>query len=175
MVKKKTQVKKQKPVEQVAYEIRVAYDSHCIDSYQSDEPYGEWRQHDQVSVGDTFTFTPTTNSNGKSYDILVPFEPQPDRPYYLIYGIYSSGDSFGSSSGNLHFVGLFEHQEDAVAIAKLLEGASKDFSIKYKEQTYYIPWNGYFESLERLEMCPIRLGDSGKKTFYSSGRWDYER
>lgn len=176
MGKKKVRVAKAKAAEVVAYEIRVAHESYCTDSYRSEEQYGEWREHNEVSVGETFTYTETTANDGRWYDMMVPFKPEADRPYYLIYGVYSTGDSFGSRSGVIHFVGLFENEEDATEIAKLIEKIDGyQYSINYKGQDYHIPWTGYFESLERLEMKPIRLGDSGRKTFFSSGRWDYER
>lgn len=47
------------------------------------------------------------------YDLSTGFDIDPTRPYYLLYAIYSTGDSFGHDDGRIEFVGLYEDLEVA--------------------------------------------------------------
>jgi hypothetical protein len=47
------------------------------------------------------------------YDLQTAFDIDPKRPYFLMYAIYSTGDSFGHDEGRIEYVGLFEELEFA--------------------------------------------------------------
>lgn len=51
-------------------------------------------------------------SSKEYYDLVVDFEPN-NEPAYLLYGIYSSGDSFSNSDGHIEFVGLYRDKNVA--------------------------------------------------------------
>lgn len=109
--------------------------------------------------------------NGYS-DLEVDFKLTPGKPYYLLYAIYSTGDSFHHEEGKIEYIGLYKSLKDAEVNQKLIEKHYKEtnesnprnfdsmFSVelispsgvKYKQ---HVPWNGYFESLTSVEVIPI--------------------
>lgn len=111
------------------------------------------------------------------------FEIEEGKFYYLLYGVYSTGDSFGhDADAELELVEVFKDRTVAEVAAKTLRehhelanGRSaakppKNFnmwscSIKVDDGTSVdisIPWNGYFENLSYLEIYPFQIG--GYKT-----------
>ena len=104
------------------------------------------------------------------FDLTVDFEVVDDRDYYLLYGIYSTGDSFGHDEGRIQFVDLYESREVAEENAKRLrkhnDGDSDDgytatlVTEEGKDHEFYVPWKRYFERLSYLEVEPVRVGAS---------------
>lgn len=154
MAKRSVSAQKSKPK---AYGIKIDYRTYCYDSYRSPEPYGEWREECSFHMEDSFEIT---DEEGY-YDLLVDFEPQTDTPYHVVYCVYSSGDSFGRSSGNHSFLAFVKTVEEA---RKLVDVFSKtgenDYCVKVDGVDYYLPWKGYFESLETLDFATVYLKKS---------------
>lgn len=103
----------------------------------------------------------------------VTFEPVTGAEVFVVAVTYGDGDSFGSSSGNVQIVGVYDDEEIADAIAKNIR-ADDSNSDRYgnvkkgKKEHYtgYKAWTGYFESLEGVEVHRLRLDeDSGVKRF----------
>ena len=75
---------------------------------------------------------------------------------YLLYAVYSTGDSFGhDADGMIDFISV--HKDPAVAQYNhdQLNGASGTVKLKSDDGTewnYYVPWNGYFESLSYINV-----------------------
>jgi hypothetical protein len=105
------------------------------------------------------------------YDIMVPYEVEKNKGYFLLYCVYSTGDSFGhDADGCIEFVGLFKTEEEAVENLKRIEAHYKDrsksiddYNVKLinedgKEYDLYTPWCGYFESLSYGEVLEVSLG-----------------
>lgn len=95
---------------------------------------------------------------------------------HLVYARYGSGDSFGHHSGQLHIIAAFtdpdvakqtlERFEDSKNIVSFINGkdgyddSSKYYAISNSQIcSEYVPWNGYFERLESLELdtFPLKL------------------
>jgi len=101
------------------------------------------------------------NLRKESYgDLEVGFEPDFDKTYFLLYGIYSTGDSFHHEEGRIEFVDLYEDGEVAWENYRRLE-ASNEYTVTLKHETgkeygFYVPWRGYFESLTSLDVLGIR-------------------
>lgn len=98
----------------------------------------------------------------KSYrDISVPFEIDRNKSYLLLWADYNTGDSFGRDDNQVEFIDLFESIEKADAARKKLSD-STDYSTKYTREdgteiTVHIPWQGYFESLNSLNIAVVRV------------------
>ena len=104
----------------------------------------------------------TVSRDEKSYrDFPVDFEPQYGLAYYLLYAIYTTGDSFGRDHGaGIEYYGLFkpEEVEAGKRLMAALKANKKEYSIEHEGKTYHCPWTGYFESLDELELSPaVRL------------------
>lgn len=114
------------------------------------------------------------SKTGGYLDGTVSFDLVPDKPYYLLYGIYSTGDSFGHDSGRIEFVDLYESEAFAKDMQKRLETHDQknsgynvrnpQWSVKLKTESgkrydFHVPWLGYFEALEYVEIKEVYLQD----------------
>ena len=77
---------------------------------------------------------------------------------YVVYAVYSTGDSFGHDEGrDIEFVSW--HRDEEIAkqnVQSLIQGNTKGYHYTIKldngsEITRYCPWDGYFESLDYAE------------------------
>lgn len=95
-------------------------------------------------------------------DLTVDFEPKYDLTYFLLYAVYSTGDSFGhDEAAGIEFLGMFENYETAELNMKRVEAMTNfgsctlltDFGMNYD---MYVPWFGYFESLNYIRIQKIQ-------------------
>lgn len=101
------------------------------------------------------------------HDLVVEFEIIPDKVYYLVSVSYSTGDSFGRYEGQLDHIDLFQTNEAAEALAKLISANERPSSkksksiIKYKTENgtevecYCGSWKGYFESFNGVDVRAV--------------------
>jgi hypothetical protein len=124
-------------------------------------------------------------SSRASYDLIVPFDVKFGKRYHLLYAIYSTGDSFGHNErACFEAIGVYEDTAESLAMAfenkRRIEGHyyvygrsaqflpdppsvedyPEQFSItllnsKGEEFKMHVPWCGYFESLEELEIKEV--------------------
>ena len=92
-------------------------------------------------------------------DITVPFEVLRGKKYYLLWADYDTGDSFGRDENQVEFIDLFETVEDANTARDALLGV-KGYNGTYIRQdgtkiTVHIPWYGYFEHLNSINITPV--------------------
>ena len=101
--------------------------------------------------------------------IDVEFEPVSGATVWLVVVTHSSGDTFGSSRGNVCVVGCYDKEAHADSIASDIR-ADDDNCDRYghtkkgtKELfTGYKAWAGYFDNLEGVEVHRLVL-DEGEK------------
>lgn len=133
------------------------------DSYRSDEEYGEWSENNYID----YTYaTISKNDYGEPID----WEAKIGDVVFLVHVVYSSGDSFGHSTGNSEVIEVLRTVEEAEALAELIrENYEKypDYSFEkdVSKNTNYIPykgrhiststWKGYFESLQSVEVVAL--------------------
>lgn len=132
-----------------------------------DDTYGGYSRtpnyNDKWDSGDQFTdhhirgFRIAKKSEYR--DLVASFVPKKNVPYYLLYGVYDTGDSFGKDSGKIEFFDLYDNLAPAEASSKILEGnrnraneSVDDYSVtifdnEFKPYKTTVPWLGYFESL----------------------------
>lgn len=68
---------------------------------------------------------------------------------YVPVALYYDGDTFGSSTF-CKVLGVYATQEDADAAVKAAEEVPED--------TYSLPWHGYFAGLKSIEVFPVVIG-----------------
>jgi hypothetical protein len=114
--------------------------------------------------GDTYTQWTVNGlrlTNREYGDVTADFEVQAGDTVYLVYAIYSTGDSFGhDTNANIEFITV--HKDRAIAEANeralngkttyLVKGGNYDWNVNLQTDTgivfpYHVPWLGYFESL----------------------------
>jgi hypothetical protein len=101
----------------------------------------------------------------KTYsNITVPFRTKMHTPYYLLYCLYRTGDSFGYDEGNIEYINLYKDRELAEFNKRLIEQHYKKYedSHEFNDDRFSVqlfltakrpyklhcPWIGYFEALE---------------------------
>jgi len=91
-------------------------------------------------------------------------EPNEHDLVYAVIARYSAGDTFGRDTGRVQVMDVFDNNEDAAALTEALEGSEHDksqavvdFELKHGGRDYYLPWVGYFERLENVDVHPLRV------------------
>lgn len=143
--------------------LGIPIDQYCTHSYHSDEQYGSWEESYDVTVGEFVHIEPKYQYYPKYQVEHYEGEVKDGDTLWVIIAIYSSGDSFGSSSsGSNDIIAIHKDSEVALRNLKALEGKSRDdqyessiVNIELDDGTkhsYYRPWLGYFESLDSLQI-----------------------
>jgi len=141
-------------------QIFFTFNNYCVDSYNSGEEFGEWWTENQTDVGNTFSF----KNKGRDKSWKVSFEPK-DK-VYLVYGIYSTGDSFGHSNGEAEILDVFETKEEAEEFAKKVNSfndleTSEPYGLKPREKE------------ERIKQIKNILGDSVQESKSGWKKYDF--
>lgn len=133
------------------------------------EPDEEWSGESTESSNYVSGFNIVDDILIHSADLVVGFEIKPDKTYYLVSVIYSTGDSFSHHSGKIDYIELYESLEMAEATKKMILDS---YALKDKEESYSVEilnnagtpykissssWVGYFESLEDVQIDAIKL------------------
>jgi len=104
-------------------------------------------------------------------DLEVAFTPERGKDYFLVYAIYSTGDSFSHHDGKICFIGFFEDKKLADENKKRIEENYKNpgdwnsdnhYSVTLiansgKEWKMSKPWQGYFERLDWVEVQAVQM------------------
>lgn len=76
----------------------------------------------------------------------------------LVYGvlaIYSDGDTFGQTSGYHRWCGIYATREAAEAACSAVRQGN--FTATALGEYFYAPWDGYFSSLQSLEVQALEV------------------
>lgn len=143
------------------------YSIEIVDDTRTSE-YGDFDPDDTFSRPNTSTEHNirgfSVGGESQYYDEVVLYEPEKGTTYYVLYAIYSTGDSFGhDEAGGIEYYGFY--REDQLDVAKenkrRLNAAQEGAEAKIimpdgsKEHNVYVPWLGYFESLDDLDIAPV--------------------
>ena len=122
------------------------------------EEYGSWSTDLHFSVEGVFL------SKDRRYhyeEIEVDFDVKVGDEVHVLYMIYSSGDSFGSSTGNGEVIWVFKDKMLAVEVAKEYEN-TEEYSIFFTTEEGNIvklsnPAAGYFENISSLNIKSFKV------------------
>lgn len=116
---------------------------------------GPWASHEpeyiEVAVGDVVLYEEGASLDGDS--VSVSFNPLEyvGKPVYIVHVSYTTGDTFGSSHGHPNFPAVCSTAEEAYKIKKSIEDGT------YGKKGEYLPWVGYFEGLDGVEIVVREL------------------
>ena len=87
---------------------------------------------------------------------------------YVVYMIYSTGNSFGNADGKISIIHAFSNSAAAHALAKeITENPGQDtFNYKDdlgKDQRYWNVGSGYFERISYVEVLPFDLENQPRR------------
>lgn len=96
------------------------------------------------------------------FDVIVPFDVDKQGWYWLVYVIYSTGDSFGyDQNGCMEVLDLFIDGSKAQACADAVSGDNTSVTWIREDGSEgklgYVPWNGYFESLSYVRFEKVAV------------------
>lgn len=123
----------------------------------SDDP---WDQDDVSTIWFIPSeFTVTENMDGWGEFLPLNFTPEKGKVYFLVYAIYSNGDSFHhEENGGCELIGLYTDMEEAERNAEILRRSnefSEKITVNGTEMTVSLPWQGFFEDLECVKVTPM--------------------
>lgn len=143
----------------MSVKINIPINLYCTHSYRSDEPYGDWSETYDFSVGSTARIT--DKDSWSNHTETYEGELNSGDVIYAIIAHYSTGDSFGGSDGgSVEICSLHKDVEVAKTNLAILNADNDKYSATIKlddgtETSAYRPWNGYFESLDSIEIYPL--------------------
>jgi hypothetical protein len=83
--------------------------------------------------------------------VLLLDDDELDNDFFFVVAVWSTGDSFGhDEAANI----------EIMSVHKTLEEAENAKSILEKTTDYSVPWNGYFERLNCLEILRMNRNDT---------------
>ena len=140
----------------MAYNVEIVDDEYTEVTRHAD-PDEQWDADDT----DTSHCVRGFKVSDRYYDLSVGFEPEYGKTYFLLYATYSTGDSFSNHGGRIEFVDLYEDENVAWENHRRLDRHGEGYSAKLlhesgEEYMFSVPWVGYFESLENLEVLAVQ-------------------
>lgn len=83
---------------------------------------------------------------------------------YLVIVRYRDGDTFGTSHGNWEVFRATEIEKEALSIKTDIESGAMEK--RAEKEGRYLPWTGYFNSLEGVEVHAFRVGASSEILYH---------
>jgi hypothetical protein len=149
--------------------ICVTYDETCYDAARSSERYGSWSESYSSSVTGAYRIGDDDEAPYESETFIVPDDT---TAVFVVYMIYSTGDSFGCADGKIDIIHCTKDEEAADRLAKLITENPDESTIKFtddfgREISLYNNGAGYFESIDYvgIERYDVGSGKSRKKYY----------
>jgi hypothetical protein len=132
-----------------------------IETTRESDPDDRWDRDDTAFVLTGIRVEPSDeeqSNNVFGYDRVFDFSAADDATkVYLVYAEYSTGDTFGREEGQVIAFDTFEFDYQANKLASRLRTAEGYSLGNDHGEDYYIPWNGYFESLTDVSVTELSL------------------
>jgi len=135
---------------------------------RSGDPDDQWDRDDTSTSHNVVGFEAALADEGKYFDLTVPYEPEFDKDYHVLYVVYSSGDSFGHDEGyGIEFIGLYTESELETAnenqkrIEDHYRNQRDSYSVELLTPTgktfqQHAPWIDYFGGLDYTDIKAVR-------------------
>jgi len=136
----------------------VKYSHSIILEEHSTDPYGPWYVDYDFEVKSVHLFDPDYpyEELGTVLDLKI------GDPVYVLYMIYSSGDSFGSSSGNGEILWTFANHDAAMLALECIKEKDSEWNLEFLDDAGTIikmsnPAAGYFENLNSVNIFTTKV------------------
>ena len=135
-------------------DLYVEYSEITVDSYHSGEQYGEWSATLDFRISGV---TLTKPENGYSYESAALPEIKAGDVVRVLWMTFSSGDTFGRSTGNGEVLWVFKDPILAIRAQQAFENSIDKYSIDIETDTgeklmLSNPAAGYFEDIGHIEI-----------------------
>ena len=102
--------------------LYVSKRSRCVESKEPDEPYGDWYAQYEFRINSIHL----NRQSDYDEEFNLPFDVVEGDEVYVLYMIYSSGDSFGRSEGNAEIIWIFKDKQVAKKAESIYTDAVED-------------------------------------------------
>lgn len=143
-------------------ELMISLEIDTVSDYWDGETYGDWStQYSYRSATATLGGGGQLGWHSERVDVKDSVEEL--TPLWLVVVVYSSGNSFGNSSGNATVAAVCYSEEEAQAVEAAI---NTDYRENYNSfenivvgdyEIYPYSWKGYFESLEHITIEKVRV------------------
>ena len=139
-------------------ELFVQYEQTCDESHRSDEQWGDWYESNTFTVRGVSV---STRDRWNEEKFAVGFDVKPGEAVFVLYMIYSTGDTFGRAEGCGEVLWVFKDPDTAREALRLWreENDKRDpeYSVKFKDETGRViqlsnPGAGYFENVSTIDL-----------------------
>lgn len=136
----------------------VQYRELCDESRHSGEEYGDWYQSYNFSV-EGVSLTSRDRWNEETFEVDV--DVKAGEPVFVLYMVYSTGDSFGRADGKGEVLWVFKDADTAREALRLWkeENDKRDpeYSVKFEDDSGRVvqlsnPGAGYFENVSYIDL-----------------------
>lgn len=132
--------------------LYVEINNPIVSQYDEAVQWGSWSRQSAYYGLKVYAYDYSDGYANYRSSLEVDFEAKPGMIVYPVVVSYSSGDSFGLSSGDVTLVGIFDNPEAAWKLEQAIINANpREYSITVDGKEYQTyAWTGYFENLERV-------------------------
>jgi hypothetical protein len=128
----------------------------CTDSFDDGEQYGSWYAYYDFNAP-TYAWS-VDKAKYSSYAYAGP-DIEPGTPVFVVYAVWSSGNSFGNDNrGTYEFMSVTTDMDRAIrnmdALRKTGDAVIENDNGTEMKMTWK-PWDGYFESLDELAIATV--------------------
>lgn len=142
--------------------IRISVETQTWETRPAD-PTDEWDCGDEAGrVSDVYALyigdKEPDDITYRSEDF--PAIARPGQYIYVVVVDYESGNTFGRAGGYYQVLDIFRSIEEASELALAAERVQRgdmSFQFSFKDQTYYVSWTGYFESLNEVKVWCVMV------------------
>lgn len=134
-------------------QVYVRYNEENEHSYHSEEEYGEWSESNYFTVERVFVDKPDHMVYTEQFNL--PFEVNVGDKVFVLYIVYSTGDSFGNGTGYGEVQWVFK--DPSIGLKAVKEWEKNEGVVRFEIEVgsvikLYNPAHGYFEDLESVEL-----------------------
>jgi hypothetical protein len=148
--------------------VEIDYDSYT-DTTREGDPEAEY-DGDDTETSTTVNGVRHVKESG-FWDLIVNYPLDRSKNYYLLYVVYSTGDSYNHDEGKVVFIDLYEDVKVADEAAKILEKTYDITEYNYKfpkhvdipdskggiNHLYAGPWIGYFSQFTEAVVKKVEV------------------
>lgn len=148
--------------------VCVTYDEFCTHSSRESGRWGSWSESYSSTVTDAYR---VEDSDTVPYDSETFLIPDDATEVFVVYMIYSTGDSFGRAEGKIDIMHCTASEEAADRLARQVTENPDEYSIKFtddfgREISIYNRGAGYFESIDHIGVDRFSIGSGKAKRRY---------
>lgn len=142
--------------------LYVNHSSYCEYTERSDEKYGSWSTVLDPSVdGVRFTDYPIPY-NGDEFEVC--FDADIGDKVYVLWMVYSDGDSFGTCTGKHEVLWVFKDFSTAYRAKQTVESQSEGYSLEFVDEVGNLiklsnPAYDYFSNITALNIDKFEISE----------------